>query len=93
MPLPSKLVKDWQQWQQRFRTLIAQNRVLARMIAPVPNRVADLVKTVQATKATFVEFSVGPESTVIFTLDGSGRLSATVLPVNRKQLQGQVLIS
>jgi tetratricopeptide (TPR) repeat protein/CHAT domain-containing protein len=88
--LPSKLVKEWQQWLQRFRTLIAQNRPLARMIGHVPNHIADMVKAVQAAKATFIEFSVGPESTTVFTLDASGRLSATVVPVNSKQLQAQV---
>jgi CHAT domain-containing protein len=88
--LPSQLVKEWQSWLQRFRTLTNQNRQLARMIAPVPNRVADMVKAVQAAKATFVEFSVGPESTTVFTLDSGGRLSATVVPVNSKQLQSQV---
>ena len=87
---PSRVVKEWQQWLGRFRTLISQNRALARMIAPVPNRIADMVKAVQAEKATFVEFSVGPESTTVFTLDNTGRLSATVLQVNRKQLQSQV---
>jgi tetratricopeptide (TPR) repeat protein/CHAT domain-containing protein len=88
--LPVKLVKEWQAWLQRFKTLTAQNRSLARLIGPVPNHVADMVKAVQAAKATFVEFSVGPESTTVFTLDASGRLSATVVPVNSKQLQTQV---
>ncbi len=87
---PYRVVKEWQQWLQRFRTLISQNRILARMMAPVPNRIADMVKAVQSTKATFVEYSVGPESTVVFTLDAAGRLSATVLPVTRKQLQSQI---
>ncbi|HEY9683340.1 MAG TPA: CHAT domain-containing tetratricopeptide repeat protein [Oculatellaceae cyanobacterium] len=87
---PSKITKEWQSWLQRFRTLISQNRPLARMIAPVPNRIADMVKAVQSEKATFVEFCVGPESTVVFTLDNTGRLSATVLPINKKQLQQQV---
>jgi tetratricopeptide (TPR) repeat protein len=87
---PLKLVKEWQDWLGRFKTLIAQNRPLARMIAPVPNRISDIVKTVQATHATFVEYCVGADSSVVFTLDNSGRLSATVLPVSRKQLQAQV---
>jgi tetratricopeptide (TPR) repeat protein len=84
--LPNRLVKEWQGWLQRFKTLTAQNRALARLIGPVPNHVADMVKAVQAAKATFVEFSVGPESTTVFTLDASGRLSATVVPVNSNQL-------
>ena len=88
--LPNRLVKEWQGWLQRFKTLTAQNRSLARLIGPVPNHVADMVKAVQAAKATFVEFSVGPESTTVFTLDASGRLSATVVPVNSKQLGAQV---
>jgi CHAT domain-containing protein/tetratricopeptide (TPR) repeat protein len=87
---PSKIVKDWQNWLQRFRTLVAQNRSLARMIAPVPNRMSDIMKAVQASRSMFVEYLLGPDSSVVFTIDGSGRLSATVLAVTRKQLQGQV---
>ena len=87
---PSKLSKDWQQWLVRFRTLVAQNRSLARMIAPVPTRTGDLIKAIQISKATFVEYLVGADSSVIFTIDGAGRLSATVVPVGRSHLQKQV---
>jgi tetratricopeptide (TPR) repeat protein/CHAT domain-containing protein len=87
---PSTITKEWQGWLQRFRTLISQNRPLARIVAPVPNRISDLAKAVQYEKATFVEFSVGADSSVVFTLDNTGRLTATVLPVGRKQLQQQV---
>jgi len=87
---PSKLSKDWQQWLVRFRTLVAQNRSLARMVAPVPTRTGDLIKAIQASKATFVEYLVGADSSVIFTIDGSGHLSATVVPVGRSHLQKQV---
>jgi tetratricopeptide (TPR) repeat protein/CHAT domain-containing protein len=88
---PSKIVKDWQNWLGRFRTLVAQNRSLARMIAPVPNRMSDIMKAVQASRSMFVEYLLGHDSSVVFTIDGSGRLSATVLNVTRKQLQTQVM--
>ncbi len=87
---PSRITKDWQKWLVRFRTLVAQNRSLARMIAPVPNRMGDIMKAVQASHSMFVEYLLGPDSSVVFTIDGSGRLSATVLGVTRKQLQTQV---
>jgi CHAT domain-containing protein/tetratricopeptide (TPR) repeat protein len=87
---PSKIVKDWQNWLVRFRGLVGQNRSLARMIAPVPNRMSDIMKAVQASRSMFVEYLLGSDSSVVFTIDGSGRLSATVLPVTRKQLQTQV---
>ncbi len=69
---PSALVKDWQAWLLRFRTLVAQNRALARMISPVPNRMSDIVKAVQMSKSMFVEYVVGSDSSVVFTIDGSG---------------------
>ncbi len=87
---PDKLIAEWQAWLGRFRTLTAENKNLARMVAPVPNTVTDVMKAVQSRHATIVEYLVGVESTVVFTMDASGRISSTVLPVGSKRLQSQV---
>ncbi len=87
---PDKLIAEWQAWIGRFRTLTAENKNLARMVAPVPNTVTDVMKAVQSRHATIVEYLVGVESTVVFTMDASGRISSTVLPVGSKRLQSQV---
>lgn len=42
------------------------------MISPVPNRMSDIVKAVQMSKSMFVEYVVGSDSSVVFTIDGSG---------------------
>jgi CHAT domain-containing protein len=87
---PDKLVKEWQSWMERFRSVVTANRSLARLIAPVPNSPADIIAAVQRTKATAVEYLVGPESTMVFTIDPQGRISSTNLPVNRARLKSQV---
>lgn len=87
---PDKLIGEWQNYLGRFRTLTAENKNLARMVAPVPNTVMDVMKAVQARHATIVEYLVGAESTVVFTMDPSGRISSTVLPVGSKRLQSQI---
>lgn len=87
---PDKLIGEWQNYLGRFRTLTAENKNLARMVAPVPNTVMDVMKAVQARHATIVEYLVGVESTVVFTMDPSGRISSTVLPVGSKRLQSQI---
>lgn len=87
---PDKLIKEWQNWLNRFRTLVGQNRTLARLIAPVPNTTQDIMRVIKNNHATIVEYLVGGDSSVVFTVDGTGRISATVLNVGRKQLQSQV---
>jgi tetratricopeptide (TPR) repeat protein len=87
---PDKLTAEWQGFLGRFRTLTAENKNLARLIAPVPITVMDVMKAVQGRKATIVEYLVGVESTVVFTLDPAGRISSTVLPIGSKRLQSQV---
>ncbi len=87
---PNSLVKEWQSWMERFRSVVTANRSLARLIAPVPNTPADIIAAVQKTKATAVEYLVGPESTMVFTIDPAGRISSTNLPVNRARLKSEV---
>lgn len=87
---PKKMLSEWQNWLVRFKQLVGQNRPLARMVAPVPNSVADIMRTVKSGKSTMVEYVVGSDSSVVFTVEPTGRIAATVLPVTRRQLQSQV---
>ena len=87
---PKNMVKDWQDWMVRFRTVVADNRPLARLIAPIPNTVQDVLKAVKRSNSTIMEYLVGADSSVVFSIDPSGRITATVLAVTRKQLQSQI---
>jgi len=87
---PKDILKDWQAWLGRCRTVSQQNRTLARLIAPIPVTATEIVKGVQRAHATVVEYLVGADTTVVFTLNGAGRISATVVPVGRKKLETQV---
>jgi len=87
---PDSTVKDWQNWLTRFRAVINDNRPLARLVAPVPSTVQDVLRAVKNSNSTFVEYLVGADSSVVFTIETNGRITATVLPVTRKQLQSQV---
>ena len=87
---PAKLITEWQGWLTRFNTLVAQNRNLARLIAPVPSTMVDVMKSVQARHATVVEYLVASDQSVVFTIDPTGRISSTVLAVGGKRLQTQV---
>lgn len=87
---PSTLTKEWQKWMERFRALVAENRRLARLIAPVPVSVEQILASVRENNATMVDYLVGGTSSVVFTMDGTGRLSATVIPVGQARLKDQV---
>lgn len=87
---PDKLVKEWQTWYIRFRQTAADNRTLARLIAPVPTTMEDILKEVQRNQATVIDYLVGAHSTVVFTVDMAGRIQADLLPVGRAELQPQV---
>ncbi len=87
---PDKITKDWQAWMGRFRALMAQNRNLARLIAPIPIPMSEISKTLQALHSTAIEYVVGSDSTVVFTVSGGNKIGAAVLPVGYKKLEGQV---
>lgn len=87
---PDKLTKDWQQWLTRFRALAAENQQLARLVAPVPISIDEIAHSVRDNQTTFVDYLVGEKSTIVFTLDGSGKLSAYRIAVDKAQLQQQV---
>jgi tetratricopeptide (TPR) repeat protein len=87
---PTQIVKEWQSWMSRFRTLAGKNRMLARLIAPVPTTIAEISKVVQSSHSTILDYLIGRDTTVVFTLASNGRISAAVLPVGRKKLEGQV---
>jgi CHAT domain-containing protein/Tfp pilus assembly protein PilF len=87
---PDKLLKDWQNWLVRFKQLASTNRALARLIAPVSITYQDIAKGIQSNHAVAIDYLVGPHSTIVFTIDQSGRLNATKLAVGRAELQPQV---
>lgn len=87
---PSSLTKEWQTWMTRFKGLVQQNRQLARLIAPVPMSVEEIAQAARAKNVTILDYLIGNTSSVAFTIDGTGRLSATVLPVGRARLKQQI---
>ncbi len=87
---PSALTKEWQKWIERFRQLVEDNRRLARLIAPLPNSAEQILVSVRNNKATMIDYLVGANSSVVFTMDGTGRFSATVIPVGQSRLKDQV---
>lgn len=84
------LLGQWKTWLRRFQTLAAENPSLARLIAPVPINLQELVKTLQANKTTVVDYLVCNKSTIVFILDSEGRISAQRLAVGRAELNSQV---
>jgi CHAT domain-containing protein len=87
---PKMILKEWKNWLDRFRTVTRQNRALARLIGPTPTTSSEILKGVQKANATVVEYLLGSDSTVIFTVNGAGRITATVVPVGRKKIESQV---
>ncbi len=87
---PDKMVKDWKNWLARFKQLAASNRALARLVAPIPVPASEMIKGVLNNHAVAVDYLVGGKSTVVFTIDNSGKLLASTLPVGREQLKDQI---
>lgn len=87
---PSVVLKDWKDWVTRFQHIASENPSLARLIAPVPISLKEILKIVQSNKTAIVDYLVGTKSTVMFTLDASGRLTAYRLSVGKEELQKQV---
>ncbi len=87
---PSKITKDWQEWIVRFRTLCSQNKSLARMIAPMPISPTDLTRVAQASRGTIFEYLLGKESSIVFTLNKTGKLNAITLNINTKLITTQI---
>jgi CHAT domain-containing protein len=87
---PTSLTKEWQKWIERFRKLVEDNRSLARLIAPLPNSAEQILVSMRNNKATMIDYLVGATSSVVFTMDGTGRFSASVIPVGQARLKEQV---
>lgn len=87
---PKGTLKDWKEWLGRFRALVVDNKPLARLVAPVPTTAQEVLKSVKHSQNTLIEYLVGADSSVAFTVESNGRITATVLSVTRKQLQSQV---
>jgi len=60
------------------------------LVGPVPTTSGEILKGVQKANATVVEYLLGLDSSVIFTINGAGRITATVIPVGRKKIESQV---
>lgn len=87
---PSQLLKDWREWLSRFTAVARENRQLASLIAPVPISLTEVIKCAQSTHTTVVDYLVGPQQSLVFTVDGGGRLMVSRLNVGRDKLQAQV---
>jgi CHAT domain-containing protein/Tfp pilus assembly protein PilF len=88
---PDKMLKDWQAWLARLRSLENSNRGLAELIAPVPVSINEIIKAVKDKHATMIDYLVGTEASVVFIIDSTGRITATVLRASDKELQNQVI--
>lgn len=87
---PDRLAKEWTSWITRFSTLARENKSLARLIAPYPTTVEEIINNARKNQLTTIEYLVGNTSTLCFTVDPLGRLSASVLPVGEERLKKQV---
>ncbi len=87
---PSDLTKEWTTWLTRFSALAREDKAIARFIAPYPTTVREIVETASKNKITFLDYLIGEKSSVVFTVDPAGRISATVLPIGEAALTKQV---
>lgn len=87
---PDKLMPDWQKWMGRFTDLAHENPQLARLIAPVPVRAEEIIKRVQETHVTVVDYLVGTHSTIVFVIGETGHIETFTLQAGRKQLDTQI---
>lgn len=88
--MPNLLAREWREWVIRFQHVAAENPSLAKLIAPVPVNLQDVLKTVANNHAVVVDYLVGQHQTTVFTIDSTRHLSALTLPVGREELQPQV---
>jgi CHAT domain-containing protein/Tfp pilus assembly protein PilF len=88
--LPSTAMKEWRDWVTRFQHIAAENPGLARLIAPVPISLTEVIKTAGANRAAVIDYLVGNKWTIMFTLDTQRRLTAHRLNVGKDELQKQV---
>ena len=87
---PNKLTKEWQNWIARFRTLAGQNKQLAKLIAPTPLAFTDITRVLQTSHSTIVDYVIGKDSSIVFTLSPGGKTAAIILNTGNKQILGQV---
>jgi len=87
---PIKIIDEWRSWATRFKAVSQQNRAVARLIAPIPMSMTEILKGVQKSHATILDYFMGDDSSIIFTINGAGRITATVIPVGHKRIDGQV---
>ncbi|MCA9805024.1 MAG: CHAT domain-containing protein [Cyanobacteria bacterium HKST-UBA02] len=87
---PDKFTKEWTEWLVRFSTLARENSSLARLIAPYPTTVKEILEKVKQKDVTVVDYLVGEKSSMAFTVDPQGRISASVIPAGEDKLKKAV---
>jgi len=87
---PDRIVKEWQNWLARFRTLTSQNKSLARLIAPLPVVLADVAHVAQTNNCLILDYLLGHDSTVLFVIDGNGKVSGLTWSHGGNQVNAQV---
>lgn len=87
---PNRLTEEWKSWLARFSELAHRNKALARLIAPYPITAEDIINGIRKKRVTVIEYMVGDKSSVAFTIDPIGRISATVLPIGEDRLVSQI---
>ncbi len=87
---PNKIVKEWQSWLSRFRTLAAQNKPLAHLVIPAPVVLADVVHTAQTSHSTVLDYMLGPDSTILFVIGVDGKVSAASWSSSSEQVTEKI---
>ncbi len=87
---PDQVTKEWKSWMERFGGLVKTNRALARLIAPVPTHAQDITAAVEKNNAVAIDYLVGPDFTMAFTIEPGGRMTSSSLPVGRARLKSQI---
>lgn len=87
---PNALTNEWKIWLTRFSTMAREKKSLARLVAPYPTTIEEVIRLVRQKGVTVVDYLVGEKTSVAFTIDPLGRVSARVLPVGDDQLAKQV---
>lgn len=87
---PASMTNEWKGWLTRFSTMAREKKSLARLVAPYPTTIEEVIHLVRAKGVTVVDYLVGEKTSVAFTIDPLGRVSARILPVGDDQLAKQV---
>jgi len=87
---PNLMTSEWKGWLARFSAMAREKKSLARLVAPYPTTIEEIIRMVRQRGVTVVDYLIGEKTSVAFTIDPLGRVSARVLPVGDDQLAKQV---